>query len=293
MTNDKKWGHDALAEDLATHLRGNSDRVIWTDMQLGPSGSPRPDVYTIQKSYSRFTPLAYECKISVSDFRRDVTAGKWQSYLKFAAGVIFAVPAGLIKKEDVPPGCGLIVRHDEVWRTIKGPTLKAIDGLPRDAWMKLIIDGLGREHQRNADPVPRCADKWSVERALRKKYGDEIATAFRDMATAEFYFEEKRKAAAKSSEDLEAEQRDRMEHARRRVEQELRDTRAHKIELCQALGLPETASTWEISSAVHELTRRIADGGEVKHLRDHMARVQRELENALKAIPMSIASAAA
>lgn len=41
-------GHDELAQSLAAHLRGDA-RMIWCDLQLGPSGSPRPDVYTIDK----------------------------------------------------------------------------------------------------------------------------------------------------------------------------------------------------------------------------------------------------
>lgn len=54
------WAHDDLAHDLASYLRGMTDRRVWVDMQLGPSGSPRPDVYTIPCSFTRFTPLAYE-----------------------------------------------------------------------------------------------------------------------------------------------------------------------------------------------------------------------------------------
>ncbi|WP_155772611.1 hypothetical protein [Burkholderia vietnamiensis] len=30
------WNHDDLAGDLAAHLRGASDRLVWTDMQLEP-----------------------------------------------------------------------------------------------------------------------------------------------------------------------------------------------------------------------------------------------------------------
>ena len=30
----EKWGHDALAKDLASHLE-TPERMIWTDMQLG------------------------------------------------------------------------------------------------------------------------------------------------------------------------------------------------------------------------------------------------------------------
>ena len=121
-----KWGHDQLANDLAEHLAKQTDRIIWTDMQLGPSGSPRPDVYSIPKSYSGYKPIAYECKVSVSDFRSDITKGKWQSYLKYSSGVIFAVPKGLITKDDLPKGCGLIVRSENGWRMVKGPTLTPI-----------------------------------------------------------------------------------------------------------------------------------------------------------------------
>ena len=75
--------HDELADDLAAHLRADR-RMVWTNIQLGPSGSPRPDVYAFFKSYVDPRPMAYECKVSLSDFRADVTAGKWQSYRKFS-----------------------------------------------------------------------------------------------------------------------------------------------------------------------------------------------------------------
>ena len=126
-----KWGHDQLAEDLASHLRGNTDRMVWTDMQLGPSGSSRPDVYAIPTSYSRFQPIAYECKVSMSDFRADVTKGKYTDYLKFAAGVVFACPAGLLKKEDIPAGAGLMVRGPDGWRSLKKPALIKCETLKR------------------------------------------------------------------------------------------------------------------------------------------------------------------
>lgn len=63
--------HDDLQEDLATHLRGNTDRMVWTNTQLGPVGSPRPDVFTVDKSFARFAADAYEVKVSVSDLRHD------------------------------------------------------------------------------------------------------------------------------------------------------------------------------------------------------------------------------
>lgn len=36
----QKMTHNELAEDLAQHLRGGTGRMVWTDTQLGPSGSP-------------------------------------------------------------------------------------------------------------------------------------------------------------------------------------------------------------------------------------------------------------
>lgn len=31
LDNEKKWGHDQLAADLAEHLGRNTDRIIWME----------------------------------------------------------------------------------------------------------------------------------------------------------------------------------------------------------------------------------------------------------------------
>ncbi|OUS29497.1 hypothetical protein A9Q98_06140 [Thalassotalea sp. 42_200_T64] len=90
--------HDKLANNLATHLMSD-DRMVWEDIPVGKSGSVRPDVLTIQKSFASPNPISYEIKVSVSDFRSDVTSAKWKNYLDFSYGVIFAVPKGLIKNQ--------------------------------------------------------------------------------------------------------------------------------------------------------------------------------------------------
>lgn len=277
-----KWGHNALADDLAAHLRANSDRVVWTDMQLGPAGSPRPDVYTIQKQYTRFTPLAYECKVSVADFRRDVTAGKWQSYLQFAAGVIFAVPAGLIKKEDVPPGCGLIVRHDEVWRTVKGPTLKVIDTLPRDAWMKLIIDGLDRQQKAIG---PRVLNQWSIERKIREKHGAAIADALHDLHSAESRLKMRTAEVNQSAEQLQAQAEEQVKHARQHAERELDRIRLSQSQLARMLGLPADAKLHDISHAIQRAIQRLDRDEEVRRLRRHIEAIQTAMQRATEAMP--------
>lgn len=138
------WTHDDLAADLAGHLRGPG-RMVWCDMQLGPQGSPRPDVYAIDRSFVKWSPTAYEVKISVADFRSDVTSGKWMSYRRYAGAVVFAVPAGLVAPADLPQGCGLMVRGEAGWRTARKPTRQVVESLPTAAWLKLLMDGVDRE----------------------------------------------------------------------------------------------------------------------------------------------------
>ncbi|MGO4151399.1 hypothetical protein [Cupriavidus sp. YAF13] len=177
------WTHDALGDDLAAHLRGMTDRRVWVNMQLGPSGSTRPDVYTIPCSFTRFTPLAYECKVSVSDFRADVTKGKYTDYLAYASGVMFACPAGLLKKEDMPKGAGLMVRGEEGWRTLKAPTLAQCPELPRKFWLKLLMDGERRDHEREAylrDYAVRGLNEREVSAKIRAKFGEAVAAAIDD-----------------------------------------------------------------------------------------------------------------
>ncbi|MBU9133044.1 hypothetical protein KTD17_08520 [Burkholderia multivorans] len=170
------WIHDELARDLAAHLRGASVRLIWTDMQLGPSGSPRPDVYSVPCSFSRFQPIAYECKISVADFRRDVTAGKWTSYLRFAAGVIFAAPTGLLKKEDIP---GRLRPHRARAGRMafsQAPNAEEHGEPPRDVWVKLIIDGMARLADHAEEQLRTgLSNEWTLEKKLRARLGNIVA----------------------------------------------------------------------------------------------------------------------
>ena len=164
--------HDELMVRLADYLGSMTDRMLWTDMQLGPSGSPRPDVYTIRKSYTQPKPMAYEVKVSVSDFRSDITKGKWQSYLEFAGAVIFVVPKGLITKADVPNGCGLMTYNEEAdsFTNLKKATLHPVT-LPQRVMLKLLIDGQNRVHEVNRR---RLLDEYQIEARVRKALGDEV-----------------------------------------------------------------------------------------------------------------------
>lgn len=269
-----KWGHNQLANDLAEHLNKSGDRMVWTDMQLGPAGSPRPDVYIIGKTYSRFCPIAYECKVSVADFRHDITSGKWQSYLKFASGVVFAVPAGLITKEDIPKGCGLIVRHENGWRNAKGPTLVSGVELPRNAWMKLLIDGTHRSERQHMDSQMR---EYLIHRKIEQKYGEELAIALSRRDSAVNHLESISAHIRAKTGELDVFRY--MESQR----QELDEFKNAKAELCKVLGIPEHSSAWNIQHEIRSLLKLLdADTA--------VAEMKNALNNTLFSLKRQVAS---
>lgn len=243
--------HDELAADLAAHLRGSSSRITWEDMQLGPSGSPRPDVYTMEPTYTRLSFEAFECKVSVSDFRADVTAGKWQSYLKYANSVTFAVPHGLIPKEAVPAQCGLIVRGPSgAWRYQKKPTRSVLTEIPWQAWVKLLLDGTHRASQS----LKR--DRWNSYMSnleLGKKFGEEVGKMLSDLQglPGRYEFElglhEERVAALKRSAEDE-----RLRRAEQRKDDEHRCS-DDLGRLALALGLPADAIVRDLQGRARQI----------------------------------------
>lgn len=167
----EKLTHDELANNLAIHLL-SENRMVWEDIPVGKVHSVRPDVLTIEKSYSSPNPISYEIKVSVSDFRSDVTKAKWKAYLDFSYGVVFAVPKGLIKKSDIPNGCGLITFNGQSWNTVKRPTLHPAK-LNDELLLKLLISGNERETKK---PIikNRDFDEHAHHEALRKKFGKDF-----------------------------------------------------------------------------------------------------------------------
>lgn len=273
------WKHDDLANDLATHLRSSGDRMVWTNMQMGPSGSPRPDVYTLAKSFSRPMPASYEIKISRSDFLSDCNAGKWQKYLAFSAGVFFAVPAGLIKKEECPPGCGLILRHEKVWRAVKSPRWGKCE-IGGDVAMKLLIDGLDRLSQAQ-EIKPRRADEWHVSEKVRKKHGELVAKLVRDITWGKKHLQilnadvdeaRKKKDAATAEATT----------IRRKAEEEGRahvraDWLRQVSPLCNALGLPFDAPPHEVSKKLRMAVIAVQRDEMVAALRRHIDTIRSAL----------------
>lgn len=284
MTKPNKWGHNELAHDLANHLRVNSDHIVWEDMQMGPSGSIRPDVYMLKKSYSTFAPVTYECKISVSDFRSDVTSGKWQGYLQYSSAVIFAVPAGLIKKEDVPAACGLIVRHDEVWRTVKRPTLQKIETLPHAAWMKMVIDGIDRATTERFRQRP-TASVWSMQEKLRKQFGQELGELIRDAMHSKQSLIHHREEVDKKRREIDDGHNQYIQRIRAEIEADGKRLDDAIKDLGAALGLAEGFTSQDLTYRIWDAKTRLKEDGEITRLRRIFERAKSAIDDGLLALP--------
>ncbi len=283
-----EWKHDELAADLAQYLRSDQ-RMVWTDMQLGPSGSPRPDVYTLERSYSRPMPTAYEIKISRSDLRSDTTSGKWQKYLAFAGAVIFAVPEGLCTPADIPAGCGLIVRKNMVWRNVRKATRQAVT-LPMDACMKLLIDGVNRSVQQR-DPKPRILELWKEHEVVRKKFGEAVAKAARDIAAAQTQATNLNAIRSEGWARVDREVAAHKKYLLSRAKGEMAQFEAAKRDLIEWLGLDDSASALAVNRSINELRTACDVDARVERAERQLDQARRSLSHALDTItPKDVAA---
>lgn len=253
--------HDALQEDLACHLRAGTDRMVWTNTQLGPSGSPRPDLFTIAKSFARFRADCYEIKVSVPDLRHDLTSGKWQSYRKFGHSVWFAFPRGMAPLELVPLECGVILRGDAGWRAARKPVAQVLDTLPRDAWLKLLMD-LHPIDAHGQVRHPRTANEYTAAEILRKRMGGEIADLYAKATSAEasLRWRVERADADRKAIEESLEQRRKEAQALRVRESERLD--ASLLELARVFGLSDDQVTPSaLAAAVSGFRNRLRGAG--------------------------------
>lgn len=259
MGNFVKWDHDQLALDLKSHLMGNRGaRMVWCDMQLGPSGSPRPDVYVMSKSYSKFTPTSYEVKVSRADFQSDINSAKWQKYFKFSSAVTFAVPDGLIKRIELPEGAGLIVRKDKVWRTVKAPKINHLTTLPHAVWMKLFIDGLD-----NLRTTPKSVvDHILKDRVAREVLGEDIASSLRDLDTARVRIDLEKQNVERRFTQIEAGNAEAIERAQKRNEIASDELDA----LCDILGVRRKSNIYAVQNAIRNLKDELDRDVEIARL---------------------------
>ncbi len=246
------WAHDGLAADLASHLRAGGDRLTWCNIALGGPGDPRPDVYALRPfRYANPEAICYEVKVSVADFRSDVTSGKWQKYLAFSQGITFAVPQGLVTVADVPPGCGLIVRGERLWRHLRKPTLRTLE-LPLAAMCKLISARPTRtlspstasiEWSEGSYQRRQIEDRVTAHamREIGQRFGQEIAQYLRAP-------EESRRIVQRAEEQAQKI----IAKAKTEADYVRNDGQALLRELAGLYGLDDTVGIWDLKLAMRK-----------------------------------------
>jgi len=158
----------SFRDSLARHLAG-AGWVVFREIPLGSTwlkNAQRADVLALKKTYST-RAVIYECKELRSDFLRDVRNGKFEGYLAFCHQLYFAVHSGLVKKEEVPEGCGLVVcTENKGWHVVKAAQVRSVT-LPQDLLLSLLFRGYEdfEDHRRLSDRVRLSENVSLADRA--------------------------------------------------------------------------------------------------------------------------------
>jgi hypothetical protein len=151
-------GHNSMGERLAKFLR-ESGRLAWVNIEFtvdrpalpkdfrsrdardyARSDIVRPDVFSIVPTHNiaRTAPQVHEVKVSRSDFLADVAKPhKRAAYQRLAGAVYYVAAEGLIRPEEVPDGCGLIVERRE-GEFVKSKSIRA-RRVALDSWALLNL----------------------------------------------------------------------------------------------------------------------------------------------------------
>ncbi|QIB26083.1 MmcB family DNA repair protein [Caloranaerobacter azorensis] len=162
--------HD-LQLDLAKHLR-EVGYLTYTEIEIKGGRGGRADVIAIKPSYANKDCRIYEVKNNRSTFNND---SKYEKYFDVCHRMYIACPSGMIKKDELPPKIGLIVRNENGWHVVKA----ARRNNPKDFNIDFVLSLLYRGYEETL-VQRRLRDKIIAEEnfSLKKqayKIGYEIA----------------------------------------------------------------------------------------------------------------------
>jgi hypothetical protein len=144
---ERRSPHHRFGGRLAHWLQSQS-RITWENIELqvprpdGTKKAVRPDVFSMATTYNekRINPAVHEVKVNRSDFLADVARPeKRNCYAQIAEVVYYAAPAGIIRPDEVPPECGLVVEIETgKFEIVKRPKKHRVQ-LTVHQFMNLII----------------------------------------------------------------------------------------------------------------------------------------------------------
>ena len=150
----------------------------------GPQGLLIFDGLAVTRSYTNPCITGYEIKVSRSDFQRD---NKYHLYLQYCNEFYFVVPAGLLKKEEIPDDMGLIYYYPETGKLLKKKKAlyRQIEE-PVGVYKYIIFSRLDPERtpfyeskaEYAAAYLQDAADKEAIGRRLGSKMARELSDAY-------------------------------------------------------------------------------------------------------------------
>lgn len=132
-----------LQLDLADHLR-KCGYLTYTEIEIKGGRSGRADIVALKPSYANKDVRIYEVKNNRNVFKAD---HKYEKYLDVCHRMYIACPQGLIKKEELPPKIGLIVRGENGWHVIKSPQRN----YPKDFNIDFVLSLLYRGYEETKE----------------------------------------------------------------------------------------------------------------------------------------------
>ncbi len=150
----------------------------------GPQGLLIFDGLAVTRSYTSPCITGYEIKISRSDFQRD---NKYHLYLQYCNEFYFVVPAGLLKKEEIPDNMGLIYYYPETGKLLKKKkSLYRQIEEPVGVYKYIIYSRLEQDrtpfYEERADYakayIEDKAEKQAIGRTFGSKMAKELAEAY-------------------------------------------------------------------------------------------------------------------
>jgi hypothetical protein len=128
-----------LQLDLADFLR-QCEYLTFTEIEIKGGRGGRADVVALKPSYANKDVRIYEVKNTRAVFDGD---SKYEKYLDVCHRMYIACPRGLIKKEELPPKIGLIVKGENGWHVVKSPQRN----YPKDFNIDFVLSLLYRGYE--------------------------------------------------------------------------------------------------------------------------------------------------
>lgn len=152
-----------LQLDLAEHLR-RCEYLTFTEIEIKGGRGGRADIVAVKPSYANKDIRIYEVKNNRAVFEKDT---KYEKYLDVCHRMYIACPQGMIKKEELPPKLGLIVKGENGWHVIKAPQRN----FPKDFNIDFVLSLLYRGYEETR-----------YQRVLREKIIAEDNATLKDQA---------------------------------------------------------------------------------------------------------------